>query len=510
MTFLIPGGAMAKYKHFSYDQGVMIAVNFNNQIVEGSIEYTINWLVNNKIDLTVFDNRYRNDSTGAPAYHPGILLKIILLAYSRGMISSREIARACRENIQFMALSANSQPDFTTIAWFVRNMKDDIMSIFVNILLVCSEMDLLGGTEFALDGCKMSSNASKEWSGTFNDLAKKKDKLEKTVDMLMKKHRIKDIEEEEKKSNKKDDISRRLKKLKAKAEKIEHFLEENKPKVKSRSGEAQSNITDNESAKIKSSHGVIQGYNGLALVDSKHQVIVHAEAFGSGHEHELLVPMIEGAKKGAKSIGLGNDYYKGKRIIADTGSFKEENLEYLSTEKIDAYIPDQQYRKRDPRFATMERHKNKSERPFTKEDFTYDKVHDIFICPAGKVLKLSVKQKLANTEGRRYISSRSNCNDCSMREKCLRSDRARYRTLYVVERYFNRNYSEEMKSKIDTAKGREIYSRRMGIVEPVFANIRSSRELDHFTLRTKAKVNIQWVLFAMVHNICKINRYAEI
>lgn len=67
-----------------------------------------------------------------------------------------------------------------------------------------------------------------------------------------------------------------------------------------------------------------------------------------------------------------------------------------------------------------------------------------------------------------------------------------------------------MKSKIDTAKGREIYSRRMGIVEPVFANIRSSRHLDHFTLRTRAKVNIQWVLFAMVHNIGQINRYAMI
>ncbi|HPT13002.1 MAG TPA: IS1182 family transposase [Bacteroidales bacterium] len=501
---------MAKYRHFSYEQGVMIAVNFNDQIVEGSIEHTINWLVDNKIDLTVFENRYRNDSTGAPAYHPGILLKIILLAYSRGIISSREIARACRENIQFMALSANTQPDFTTIAWFVRSMKDDVMNIFVNILLVCSEMDLLGGTEFALDGCKMRSNASKEWSGTFSDLAKKKDKIEKTVDMLMNKHRIKDIEEASKKSGKKDDINRRIEKLKSRAEKIERFLDENTPKGKSRTGEAQSNITDNESAKMKTSHGVLQGYNGMALVDSRHQVIVHAEAFGTGHEHDLLVPMIEGAKISARSIGLGNNYYKEKRIIADTGSFKEENLEYLSMEKIDAYIPDQQYRKRDPRFATMTRHKNKSDRPFTKDDFTYDKAHDIFICPTGKVLKLSVKQKLANTEGRRYISSRSNCNECKLRKKCLRSDKARYRTLYVVERYFNRNYSDEMKRKIDTAKGREVYSRRMGIVEPVFGNIRSSRRLDHYTLRTKAKVNIQWLLFAMVHNICKINRYADI
>ena len=90
-------------------------MNFNDQIVEGTIEYTINWLVDNKIDLTVLENRYRNDSTGAPAYHPGILLKIVLLAYSRGIISSRETARACRENIQFMALSANTQPGSTTI-----------------------------------------------------------------------------------------------------------------------------------------------------------------------------------------------------------------------------------------------------------------------------------------------------------------------------------------------------------------------------------------------------------
>jgi len=66
----------------------MIAVNFNNQIVEGSIEYTINWLVNNKIDLTVFDNRYRNDSRSASAFNPGMLLKKILMPYSRGMISS--------------------------------------------------------------------------------------------------------------------------------------------------------------------------------------------------------------------------------------------------------------------------------------------------------------------------------------------------------------------------------------------------------------------------------------
>ena len=499
---------MARYKQYSYEQGIMIPVDFTKQIVPGTLEYTIHWVVDNKVDLTGMAARFKNESTGAPAYDPAILLKVVLLAYSRGIISSRKIMDACRENIVFRAISADSMPDFTTIAAFIREMKDEVKKIFTGVLLVCSEMDLLGGTEFALDGCKMSSNAAKENSGTFTDLSRKKEKLEATIDLLLKQQIKNDTAEQSSQGSNVE--NHRIERLIKKAEKIETFLKENTPRQKTRGGESQSNITDNESAKMKTSHGVIQGYNGMAIVDARTQVVVHAEAFGSGHEHELLIPMIEGAKKNADDIGLGNDYYHGKRMIADTGSFKEENLDYLSTEKIDAYIPDQQYRKRDPRFTTMGRHKNRGDQLFTKDDFTYDKSNDIFICPAGKVLKYSGKQKLANTEGRRYISSRSNCNGCELRDKCVRSDKTRYRTLYVVEKYFNRNYSDEMRAKIDTAEGREIYSRRMGIVEPVFGNIRCCKNLNRFTLRTKSKVNIQWVLYTIVHNIEKITRYGVI
>ena len=298
--------------------------------------------------------------------------------------------------------------------------------------------------------------------------------------------------------------------MQAKADKIEHFLAENKPKLKSRKGEAQSNITDNESAKMKTTHGVIQGYNGLALVDAKHQIVVQAEAFGSGHEHDLLQPMIEAAKETAAEAGLGEDYFQETRIIADTGCFEEDNLKYLDNEGVDAYIPDQQFRKRDPRFADAARHKGNRGKLFTKEDFRYDKSDDRFICPAGKKLKYSRDQKFGNTEGRRYISTRTNCRECLLRLNCVRSEKTRYRTLYVIEKYFNRNYSDEMKKKIDTAEGREIYSRRMGIVEPVFGNLRNAKRLDRFTLRTKAKVNIQWLLYAIIHNIGKICVFGEI
>ena len=66
---------------------------------------------------------------------------------------------------------------------------------------------------------------------------------------------------------------------------------------------------------------------------------------------------------------------------------------------------------------------------------------------------------------------------------------------------------EAMKAKIDTLEGRRIYGRRLAIVEPVFANIRAQKRLDRFTLRTKTKVNIQWMLFALIHNIEKIAHY---
>ena len=117
---------MARYKEYPYEQGIMIPVDFSKQIVSGTLECTIHWIVDNKIDISGIEERYNNDATGAPAYDPAILLKIVLFAYSRGIISSRAIMNACRENIVFRALSADSMPDFTTIASFIRNMKDEI------------------------------------------------------------------------------------------------------------------------------------------------------------------------------------------------------------------------------------------------------------------------------------------------------------------------------------------------------------------------------------------------
>jgi len=167
---------MARYKEYDYSQGKFIPIKFDRQILPGTFEYTLHYLIGKEIDLSGFDLRYRNDETGAPAYDPAILLKIILYAYSRGITSSRKIAQCCRENIIFMALSADTRPHFTTIADFISTLDQEIIQLFLEVLLICDEMGLIGEEMFAVDGCKLPSNSSKEWSGTKGDLEKKKER----------------------------------------------------------------------------------------------------------------------------------------------------------------------------------------------------------------------------------------------------------------------------------------------------------------------------------------------
>ncbi len=176
---------MAKYKEYDYSQGKFIPINFDKQILHGTFEHTLHYLIDNELDLSAFDLRYKNDETGAPAYDPRILLKIVLYAYSKGITSSRKIADCCNENVIFMALSADTRPHFTTIADFISSHDQETIKLFLEVLLICDEMGLIGKEMFAVDGCKLPSNASKEWSGTKKDLQHKKEKMEKAIRQII-------------------------------------------------------------------------------------------------------------------------------------------------------------------------------------------------------------------------------------------------------------------------------------------------------------------------------------
>ena len=172
---------MARYKPYDLNQGKMIALSYADQVVPGSFEYALDDIVENHLDLSVFDKRYRNDQTGRLAYDPKVMLKIVLYGYYKGLISSRDLEEACRRNVVFMALSADTRPHWTTIAGFVRELDKEIVELFCEVLLYCNELGLIGKEHFAIDGCKLPSNASKQWSGTLEELRDKQKKMEAAV-----------------------------------------------------------------------------------------------------------------------------------------------------------------------------------------------------------------------------------------------------------------------------------------------------------------------------------------
>jgi transposase len=493
---------------------VMIPVSLEKQLLPGTLEFAIHILVQRCINTSIFDGRYKNDAAGCPAYDPQVLLKIVLFAYSRGIVSSRKIEQACRENITFMALSCGMVPDHSTIAAFVSSMQEEIISLFRDVLLVCEEQGLLGGTHFALDGLKLSSNAAKEWSGTFDDLRQKQEKLEAKVQSLLEAHARADQEgataSVAESRDEPDKMQEQIERIEKQAARIANFLAQSEPRRGKRGKELQSNVTDKDSAKMQTAHGVIQGYNAQALVDSKHQVIVHAEAFGNGQDYGHVAPMVEGAKATVQAIGLPADYFEGRLFSADSNYHSEGNLKKCAGEKLDAYIPDPHFRARDPRFATQGRHKPHTAETFTLADFTYDKEHDRYTCPSGKVLKLEARRhKIGNNIYRRYEADEVDCAACPLREKCLQHAETRRKHLAVYVEPAHTTLSQQMITKIDTPEARKIYGQRLAIVEPVFGNIRSQKRLDRLTLRGKIKVNIQWMLYCMVHNIEKIVHYGR-
>ena len=126
---------MARYRDYDYSQMMMVPVSLEEQLMPGTLEYAIHHVVEQRLDLSIFDERYCNDETGRRAIDPKILIKIVLFGYSRGLISSRSLERACRENITFMALACGQMPDHSTIAAFVSSIDREIESLFSRIKL---------------------------------------------------------------------------------------------------------------------------------------------------------------------------------------------------------------------------------------------------------------------------------------------------------------------------------------------------------------------------------------
>lgn len=517
---------MPNFIPYDYRQDTMVVINFEDQILPGTFEYALHYLVENKLDLTVFHAAYKNEHEGRPAFDPAILLKIVLFAYSRGITSSRQIQWCCCTNIIFKALSCDTNPDFTTLAGFISGHSEAIASVFEQIVLICHEQGLIGHDLIAIDGCKLPSDAAKEWSGTLEELERKRLKLSDQIARKMAEHQAADKAEPDKNERAQAQrLQQHIETLNKAHEKISTFLCTANPRIGKgqRKKEVKSNITDNESCKMKTSKGTVQGYNGIAAVDSRHQIIIDAEAIGEGQEHSVLTPVLERIKDRYQRLGISDDIYKqGLVVTADTGYSNKANNRYVHEKGINAFIPDNQFRKRDPLFERQTNRKDKTKIIkesvlFTADAFHFDPLTRSCLCPAGESMWLKKAGKDANNNEKLFFMGRlSKCRSCSLATQCMRRPESafdRHGSGRQVSFIFARSTLKEpsvqwMQNRIDSPEGKQIYSQRMAVVEPVFGNLRSNKGLNRFSLRSKVKVNAQWLLYCRIQNVEKLYRYA--
>lgn len=258
----------------------------------------------------------------------------------------------------------------------------------------------------------------------------------------------------------------------------------------------------------------MQGYIGVAAVDGSHQVIVEAQAHGQPQEHDLLKPVIDGARGHFAANGAAGAL-DDAAVLADAGYHSERGLKALAEDNIDGYIADGQMRRRDPRYADASAHKPASQaKTFQPKDFHFDPHQPSCVCPAQQSLKLNSANAIIN--GRHAIvfkGTETTCAACPLRAQCLRKpDVTAVRQVAffhgVVESKLPNPHCRAMREKIDSGRGQAIYAHRMGLIEPVFGHTQQ-RGLRRFTLRGKSKVDTQWKLFCIVHNVAKLQRFGN-
>jgi hypothetical protein len=187
----------------------------------------------------------------------------------------------------------------------------------------------------------------------------------------------------------------------------------------------------NESAKMPSSHGVIQGYSGIATIDTKHQIVVNAQAIGDGNEARHMETIVDSVRKTFRVLEPEENLFTSAVITADSGFNSETALQALIDRDIDAYIADPQFRKHDPQFSNQQEYRaktidrkraSKARNYFSADEFTFDG-NGSLICPAGKPMKSRCpnwRDKAKRYTGHTYMGHREHCSACKKRSKCIR------------------------------------------------------------------------------------------
>ena len=459
-----------------YDQAQMkfAVLNYREILGEDSDAIIINDTVA-ILDLSKIEKQY--PEVGNLGYNPKAMIKIMFWGYHKGYFGGRPLYRNWQTDLALRYFSNDDFPDHRTINLFRVKFADEIPEIFTQIVMLCNALELIGFENLSIDSQKIKACANLFQNKNLEGIKKEKERIKKQLAELLKKA----IEFPEEIKNKQDRLERREQKLENAAKLLKEAGGEDDKTLRY-------NLTDPDSRIMTDKRGVKNpDYNCQNAVDDKCGVITAIEVTNVASDNGELFPMKDESEK--------NTGQSHKNVLGDCGySDKEKYTEMASDEETEYYVPDK----------TMYSSKKNL---YSKWNFTYDEERDIYICPQGK--KMVFVRTNKDEKGLEYkLYQGTGCLDCAFRNKCMKKrkkklsqNKTTFRSICI---YPEDELVKEMRSKLNTEEGKKIYQRRMATVEPVHGDMQKNRNFLQFVLRGLRKVNIEYCLLAIAHNIRKI------
>ena len=365
---------MGEYRFLPYEpeKPLLMPPDMRTWLPDDHLALFISDLVDT-LDLSEIVDKYLHLEGGHPAYHPAMMLKLFFYGYCVGIRSSRRIERKTYEDVAFRVLSCDTHPDHSRIADFRKRHLPEISRLFVQVLEICKEAGLVKLGHVALDGTKIKANASKHKAMSYARMKKREPELTAEVDRLLAEAAALDEQEDKKygKGKRGDELPKELRFKQARLAKIheaKQALEEqarreaedagkldrddnlppggdagsSKPPPGIPKDKEQRNFTDPESRIMLdgATKAFVQGYNGQAAVDCSSQVIVAADVTQQANDKQQLVPMVNRIEDNLGEIP--------DSVLADAGYFSEDNVEFLTRNFIEPFIPRNRVKHTDP------------------------------------------------------------------------------------------------------------------------------------------------------------------
>ncbi len=508
------------FKSYTPQQISLLPYSYDELIPQEHLVRMLNNVID-KMNIDPLIAEYKGGGTSS--YHPKMLLKVIVYGYCEKIYSSRRIAKALRENIHFMWLSGANRPDFRTINRFRSSrLKDTIDKVFASIVELLVEEGFVRLEDYFLDGTKIEANANKYSFVWKKSVEKNKAKLtEKIKDLINHIDQSNDKENKEYgnhdlpetgEGKKQEDLAE---KLNQKVKEIDAALKEN-PKDKELKktkkliekdylprlekyetdleimGDRNSySKTDKEATfmRMKEDHmlnGQLKaGYNVQMATEDR--FILSYSIHQKPSDSTTLIPHLENAFENHLPKSPEN-------INADAGYGSEQNYEYLKEKDITAYVKFQNFH--------FEQTRKFKKNIYRVENLKYDESSDSYVCPNNK--RLNYKETITRKTDAGFITERriyqsEGCDGCPLRTQCYE---AKYDRKIEVSPRLN-GHKQKARELLNSAKGKELRSRRCVDVEQTFGQIKHNMQFKRFLLKGIKKVSTEFGIIAIAHNIKK-------